>query len=71
LVLAFLSHNAPEGAISGLIYFMTFGTEALLFCAFFAKWAAPFFAIPVLGPDRRQAAPQPSFRPRLSPRIPD
>jgi hypothetical protein len=71
LVLALLSHDAPEGAISGLISFMTFGTEAILFCAFFAKWAAPFLAIPVLGPDRRKAAPRPSFQPRLSPRIPD
>jgi hypothetical protein len=67
LVLAFLSHTAPEGAISGLIYFMTFGTEALLFCAFFAKWAAPFLAIPVLGPDRRGAASRISFQPSPQP----
>jgi hypothetical protein len=67
LVLAYLSHTAPEGAISGLIYIMTFGTEALLFCAFFAKWAAPFFAIPVLGPDRRGAASRISFQPSPQP----
>jgi hypothetical protein len=67
LVLALLSHTAPEGAISGLLYFMTFGTEALLFCAFFAKWAAPFFAIPVLGPDRRGAASRISFQPSPQP----
>ena len=67
LVLAFLSHTAAEGAISGLIYFMTFGTEALLFCAFFAKWVAPFFAIPVLGPDRRGVGPRISFRPSSQP----
>lgn len=65
LVLAFLAHTAPEGAISDLIYFMTFGTEALLFCAFFAKWVAPFFAIPVLGPDRRNTRSH-SFRPSLT-----
>jgi len=54
LVLAELSHVAPEGALSGLINFMTFGTEILIFCALFATWVAPVFAIAVLGPDRRR-----------------
>ena len=53
LVLAELSHTAPEGMLTGLIAMMTFGTEAIVFCAFFAAYVAPFFAIAVLGPDRR------------------
>jgi hypothetical protein len=52
LVLAELSHTAPEGMISGAIYFITFGVEILVFCALFATYVAPFFAIAVLGPNR-------------------
>jgi hypothetical protein len=48
-----LSHSAPEGMITGLIAIMTFGTEALLFCAFFASRIAPYFSVIVLGPDKR------------------
>ena len=62
LVLALLSHTAPEGMLSGAIAFLTFGVEAVIFCALFATYVAPFFAIAVLGPDRRWPAPQPSFR---------
>jgi hypothetical protein len=62
LVLAQLSHIAPEGMLSGLIAFLTFGVEAFVFCALFATFVAPFFAIAVLGPDRRGSALQPSFR---------
>ena len=54
LALAFLSHAAPELGITGVIYLVTFSTEMLLFSAFFATWVAPFFAILVLGPDRRR-----------------
>ena len=57
LVIAMFSHSAPEGALIGVIHLMTFGLETLVFCAFFATWVAPIFAIPVLGPDRRRAAP--------------
>jgi hypothetical protein len=58
LVIAMFSHSAPEGALTGAIYLLTFGTEALVFCAFFATWIAPIFAIPILGPNRsRGAAP--------------
>ncbi len=63
LVLALLSHTAPEGMLSGAIAFLTFGVEAVVFCALFATYVAPFFAIAVLGPKRRRFAPQPSFRP--------
>jgi len=62
LVLALLSHVAPEGMLSGVIAFLTFGVEAVIFCALFATFVAPFFAIAVLGPNRRRFAPQPSFR---------
>ena len=62
LVLALLSHVAPEGMLSGVIAFLTFGVEAVIFCALFATFVAPFFAIAVLGPDRRWPAPRPSFR---------
>lgn len=53
LVLALLSHTAPEGMLSGAIAFLTFGLEAVIFCALFATFVAPLFAIAVLGPDRR------------------
>lgn len=70
LVLAELSHTAPEGMISGAIYFLTFGLEALVFCALFATFVAPFFAIAVLGPDRAMPPHRISFRPAPNPRIP-
>ncbi len=53
LALVLISHFAPESGISGLIYLLTFGVETLVFCAFFAAWFAPIFAIPILGPDRK------------------
>ena len=68
LVLAQVAHTAPEGALNGLIGLMTFGAEAFIFCALFAKWVAPFFAIAVLGPNRG-AARSPSFRPAPASRI--
>ncbi len=67
LVVALFSHTAPEGALTGVIAVLTFGTEALIFSAFFAAWVAPYFAIPVLGPDRRTVAPQPTFQPARIP----
>jgi hypothetical protein len=53
LVLALLSHTAPEGMLSGAIAFLTLGVETVIFCALFATFVAPLFAIAVLGPDRR------------------
>jgi len=54
LVLALLSHTAPEGMLSGAIAFLTFGVEGVTFCALFATFVAPFFAIAVLGPHRQR-----------------
>jgi hypothetical protein len=64
LVVALFSHTAPEGALIGTIFLLTFGLEIFLFCAFFATWIAPHFAIAVLGQDRRPVARTVSFRPR-------
>lgn len=61
LALALIAHIAPEGALTGLVYLMTFGVEILVFCAFFTAWFAPLFAIPILGPDRRKPQPQVAF----------
>jgi hypothetical protein len=58
LVLVQLSHVAPEAGLSGLIHFLTFGVEIMVFCALFATHVAPVFAIPVLGPDRRKPDPR-------------
>jgi hypothetical protein len=65
LVLALISHVAPEGAISGAIGFMTFGAETIIFCALFATWVAPIFATPVLGPDRRKTGRRLLLQPAL------
>jgi hypothetical protein len=54
LVIALVSHVAPEGALNGVINLLTFGTEIFLFCAVFATWVAPVFSTIVLGPDRRR-----------------
>jgi hypothetical protein len=54
LALALIAHLAPEGGLGGLIYFLSFGVEMLVFCALFANWVAPIFAIPILGPDRKR-----------------
>ncbi len=66
LVLVELSHVAPEGALSGLIHFLTFGVEIMVFCALFATYVAPIFAIPVIGPDRGKSGPRFSVRPDLA-----
>jgi hypothetical protein len=70
LSLALISHMAPEGQLTGAIYLLTFGVEALVFCALFATWVAPIFSIVVLGPDRRRTPLVTSLRPVLTPRIP-
>jgi hypothetical protein len=70
LAFAMVCFYAPEGGLTGLIYLLTFGTEILLFCAFFATWVAPVFAIPILGPDRRKALSGISLQPTLAPRTP-
>jgi hypothetical protein len=51
-----ITHTAPEGQLTGLIYFVTFGTEIVIFCALFATWLAPAFGDAVLGPRRTGAA---------------
>ena len=53
LALVMISHTAPEGGLTGVIYLLSFGIEILLFCALFAKWVAPFVALAVLGPERK------------------
>ena len=63
LVIVALSHTAPEGMLSGLIHFFTFGAEIFVFCALFATWVAPIFAIAVLGPDRRLTTRPTAFDP--------
>lgn len=50
LVLALLSHTAPEGGLNGTVWLVTFGLEIVLFCAFFSRWIAPYFAVVFLGP---------------------
>ncbi len=70
LVLIGVSHTAPEGALTGAIYFLTYELAAFLFCVFFATWVAPSVASLVLGRDRGKLPPKPSFQPALNPRIP-
>jgi hypothetical protein len=70
LALALISFIAPEGALTGMIYLLTFGAEGLAFCALFATWFAPLLAVPILGPDRGRTQHQVAFRPSLTPRIP-
>lgn len=65
LVIALFAHSAPEGALGGVIYSLTFELEALIFSALFATWIAPLLAIPVLGPDRRAVASDTSFKPAV------
>jgi hypothetical protein len=67
LAMAMISHTAPETAITGAIYLLTFGTEIYIFCAIFATWVAPIFAIAVLGRERRGTQRQISFRSSLVP----
>ena len=69
LALALLSHVAPEGALNGTIYLVTFGLEIIVFCAYFAAWVAPYFAILALGPRKPpdtlfSTPPNPIQRPR-------
>ena len=68
LAAALFAHIAPEAMLSSLIYTLTVGVEALVFCALFAIWVAPILASTVLGPERRAAASQTSFRSSLNPR---
>jgi hypothetical protein len=62
LAMVQIAHIGPEDGIAGTIVLCTFGVEIFVFCALFATYIAPYFAIAVLGPDRRVSAPQPSFR---------
>lgn len=63
LVIAMFSHFASEGMLTGVIAQLTFGTEALLFCALFAAWVAPVFASAVLPRPSMGAAS--AMQPRL------
>jgi len=67
LVIVTIAHIAPEGMLTGLIYLFTFGTTIFVFCALFAAWVAPIFAIAVLGPERHFAAQLTSFAPANGP----
>jgi len=62
LVVILVSHFAPEGGLSGAIYFITFGSVAVVFCAFFAAYIAPIFSVVVLGPGRRDTE-SPAYSP--------
>jgi hypothetical protein len=53
LALVLISHTAPEGALSGLIYLLTFGAEILAFCALFATFVAPPLGVLLVGSARR------------------
>jgi hypothetical protein len=79
LVILSLCHIAPEGMISGLIFYLTLGAVAVVFSATCATWIAPYFAVVVLGPDHRFAArpitfnhvpDPPQGRPRLWSAVP-
>ncbi|HKO17478.1 MAG TPA: hypothetical protein VJU82_01190, partial [Acidobacteriaceae bacterium] len=70
LVLALLSHVAPEGGLTGTIWLVTFGVEIVLFCAFFSRWVAPYIATAILGPEKEpepvfSTPPVPIRRPRI------
>jgi hypothetical protein len=70
LVLAGVSHTAPEGALAGAIYFLTYELAAFTFSALFATYVAPAFSTVVLGRDRRKIARPPSFQPAATPPVP-
>jgi hypothetical protein len=57
LALAMISHFAPEGQLSGLIYLVTYGSEMLIFCALFATWFAPALGDAIVGPNRGRRPP--------------
>jgi hypothetical protein len=66
LAMSEIAHFAPEAGLSGMIHFLTFGVEILVFCALFAVWVAPVFATFLLGPDRPNVAPRFSLRTDLA-----
>jgi hypothetical protein len=68
LVLAQVSHTAPEGALTGAIYFLTFGVAIFVFCALFATWIAPYFAVFLLGKDKQKVVAMGAPASILSPR---
>jgi hypothetical protein len=68
LVLISISHVAPEDALTGAIYLVTYGTAIFVFCAFFAAWVAPIVAVVAVGRDRRKAQRQVTFAPTLAAR---
>jgi len=62
LLMVQVAHVAPEGQLTGPIYLVTFGAEIYTFCALFATYIAPHFAVVVLGPDRRIGAVHSSLK---------
>lgn len=62
LFIALVSHTAPEQGVEGCIYLVTFGTEAIVFCAIFSSYVAPYISNTVLGTQRKPLAP---FRPPM------
>ena len=54
LAAVMIAHIAPEGALTGVIYLLTFGIEIFVFCALFAAWVAPLMASGVLSPRGRR-----------------
>jgi hypothetical protein len=56
LAAVLIAHDAPEGALTGVVHLLTFGTEIIVFCAVFAIWIAPLMAAGVLGPGGRRKA---------------
>ena len=65
LAIASISHIAPEGGLSVMIYLLTFGSEILIFCALFATWVAPVLATAVLGPARLRGEFSPPSHPTV------
>ena len=66
LTLLVISHSAPESGIVGTIYLSSTNIESLIFCAFFAAWIAPLFAMFVLGPDRSRPGNRLPLQPAIS-----
>lgn len=62
LFIAMVSHTAPEQGVEGCIYLVTFGSEAIVFCAIFSSYVAPYISNTVLGLQKKKLAP---FRPSM------
>ena len=56
LVLAFFAHIAPEGALQGLFYMMSYGTLIVLVVAYFSAYVMPLLAS-LVSPPKRNVIP--------------